>query len=85
MVKKEICVNLLAYNLIRTNIAQAAKQHSVLPRLISFKAAVQLLSAAMRQLNFSNKTSFLNFYKTILKAIASTKIGGRKRKAQPRA
>ncbi|MFC1750009.1 IS4 family transposase, partial [Pseudomonadota bacterium] len=85
MVKKEISVYLLAYNLIRTNIAQAAKQHRVLPRLISFKAAAQLLSAAMRQLNFSNKTSLLNFYKTILKAIASTKIGGRKRKAQPRA
>ncbi len=81
MVKKEIAVHLLAYNLIRTNIAQAEKQYNLLPRLLSFKAAAQLLSATMRSAKKRSKT----FCTSILKAIASTKIGHRKRKPQPRA
>jgi hypothetical protein len=81
MIKKEIAVHLLAYNLIRTNIAQAAKQYNQLPRSLSFKAAAQLLSAAMR----SVKKQSTAFYTSILKAIASTKIGQRKRRPQPRA
>lgn len=85
MVKKEIAVHLLAYNLIRTNIAQAAKQHRVLPRLISFKAAAQLLTATMRQLVHGGKKQLITLCEIVLKAIASTKIGQRKRKAQPRA
>jgi len=85
MVKKEIAVHLLAYNLIRTNIAQAAKQHNTLPRSISFKASVQLLSAAMRQFVHGSKKQLMDLYKAILKAIISTKVGLRKRKAQPRA
>ena len=45
MVFKEIGVHLLAYNLIRTVIAQAASIHRRLPNTISFKGAVQALNA----------------------------------------
>ena len=37
LVRKEIWTHILAYNLIRTIIAQAAAKHSVEPRTISFK------------------------------------------------
>ena len=85
MVKKEINVHFLAYNLIRTNIAQSAIRHNTLPRSISFKAAAQLLDAAMRQAMQGTKKRLIYLCETVLKSIASTKIGLRKRKAQPRA
>jgi hypothetical protein len=45
MVRKEIWAHFLAYNLIRTAMAQAAREHQVLPRELSFKAALQTLLA----------------------------------------
>jgi hypothetical protein len=45
LVRKEIWTHILAYNLIRTIIAQAAVKHDLLPRSISFKGASQTLEA----------------------------------------
>jgi len=45
MVRKEMWAHLLAYNLIRTVMAQAAQQHDLPPREISFKGTVQTLAA----------------------------------------
>jgi Transposase DDE domain len=45
MVRKEIAVHLLAYNLVRAVMAQAAFLGHVLPRQLSFKAALQLIRA----------------------------------------
>ena len=42
MAVKEICVYLLAYNLIRLMMAQAALCAHLLPRQISFKHTVQM-------------------------------------------
>ncbi len=40
MIKKEMAVHLLAYNLIRANLARAAQLYHKIPRQLSFKAAV---------------------------------------------
>jgi hypothetical protein len=45
LVRKEIWTHILAYNLIRTIMAQAAAKHGVVPRTISFKGTVQTLEA----------------------------------------
>src|SRR5205085_8022448 len=45
LVRKELWTHILAYNLIRTIIAQAAAKHDVEPRTISFKGAIQTLEA----------------------------------------
>jgi hypothetical protein len=45
LVRKEIWTHVLAYNLIRTIMAQAATKHGVEPRTISFKGAIQTLAA----------------------------------------
>ena len=45
LVRKEIWTHILAYNLIRTIMAQAATRHGIEPRSISFKGAVQTLEA----------------------------------------
>src|SRR5262249_6838937 len=45
LVRKEIWTHVLAYNLIRTVMAQAAAREGVAPRSISFKATLQVLEA----------------------------------------
>jgi hypothetical protein len=40
MVQKEIAVHLLAYNMIRGNLAQTAVRNSITPRQLSFRQAV---------------------------------------------
>jgi len=85
MVKKEIAVHFLAYNLIRVNLARAAKQFGKTPRQLSFKSAMQLLTqASMTLINLPIKS--LNVFSlALLKAMTSTPIGHQKRKSQPRA
>ena len=43
MVKKEVAVHLLAYNLMRGNLARVACLNEKIPRYLSFIAAVQLM------------------------------------------
>ena len=45
LVRKEVWAHVLAYNLIRTVMAQAAARHDVAPRSISFTGAMQTLEA----------------------------------------
>jgi hypothetical protein len=45
LIRKEIWAHVLAYNLIRTVMAQAATGEGVAPRSISFKATLQVLEA----------------------------------------
>lgn len=85
MVKKEIAVHLLAYNLIRTNLAQAADLHDKIPRELSFRAAVQLIHQASVQFLHITGSALKGILNYLLKAIASTPIGQRERKSQPRA
>jgi hypothetical protein len=43
LVHKEVWTHILAYNLLRTVMAQAAARHGVAPRTISFTGAMQTL------------------------------------------
>src|SRR5438105_13145990 len=45
LVRKEVWAHVLAYNLIRTVMAQAAARHEALPRSISFTGAMRTLEA----------------------------------------
>lgn len=84
MVDKEVAVHLLAYNFIRSNMANAANMNNVKPRQISFMAAVDLMrNMASITATLTTKT-LVKWLEPLLRAIASTKIGGRKRRKQPR-
>jgi hypothetical protein len=85
MVKKEIAVYFLAYNIIRGNLAQAAIQHDKIPRQLSFRSAVQLLLQAIKQVIVLTGVLLRNAVQALVKAIASTAIGQQRRKSQPRA
>jgi hypothetical protein len=85
MVQKEIAVHLLAYNIIRGNLAQAAVLHDKIPRQLSFRSSVQLIYQASKQIGRLIGKSLINALLALSKAIASTLIGLQKRKKQPRA
>jgi hypothetical protein len=52
LVRKEVWAHILAYNLIRTAMAQAAARHDIPPRSISFTGAMQTLEAFQPLLEF---------------------------------
>ena len=78
---------MLAYNLIRTVIAQAASRHGVGPRAISFKGAVQTLEAfqpALALLGEDDPELRALLYGQLLKAVASHRVGDRPDRVEPR-
>jgi hypothetical protein len=85
MVQKEIAVHLLAYNIIRGKLAQAAVLHDKIPRQLSFRTTVQLVCQAAKQLVELTGKQVTHALLVLLKAMASTVIGLQKRKNQPRA
>ena len=85
IVRKEIWAHLLAYNLIRSVMAQAAVQHGVLPRSLSFKAALQTLHAFTMSLWLSGSCRVHGLYTPMLAAIASHRVGDRPDRFEPRA
>ena len=85
MVQKEIAVHLLAYNIIRGNLAQAAVLHDKNPRQLSFRSSVQLVCQAANQIDPLIGKTLTSALLSLSKAIASTVIGLQQRKKQPRA
>ena len=84
MVRKEIWAHLLAYNLIRTVIAQAAARHGKHPRQISFARAMRTLEAFRPAIARVPREQLVRLYAHMLTAIASHEIGNRPDRLEPR-
>ena len=87
LVRKEIWTHLLAYNLIRTIIAQAAIKHGIDPRSISFKGAIQTLEAFQPVIAIQGQRNFairMNLYQQLLDAIAIHRVADRPDRFEPR-
>src|SRR5580765_6100414 len=87
LVRKEIWTHVLAYNLIRTIIAQAATRHGIEPRTISFKGAVQTLEAfqPVIALQGEHNSAFRKIlYEHLLDAIAIHRVADRPDRYEPR-
>ena len=87
MVRKEIWTHVLAYNLIRTIIAQAATKHRVEPRSISFKGAIQTLEAfqpLIAIMGERDSASLTKIYRELLDAIATHRVADRPDRFEPR-
>jgi hypothetical protein len=82
MAIKEISIYLLAYNLIRLMMAQAALLIGQLPRQISFKHTVQLWLAWAQHANSIDHEDKLH---GLFVLIAQQKVGGRPGRIEPRA
>src|SRR6516225_6431107 len=87
LVRKEVWAHILAYNLIRTVMAQAAARHDIPPRSISFTGAMQTLEAFQPLLEFGatdDDASRSQLYQELLDAIASHRVADRPDRYEPR-
>jgi hypothetical protein len=87
LVRKEIWTHILAYNLIRTIMAQAATKHGLQPRTISFKGAVQTLAAFQPLIAIQGQgdsTFRMNLYDQLLDAVAVHRVADRPDRFEPR-
>jgi hypothetical protein len=87
MVRKEVWAHALAYNLIRTVMAQAAAGEGVPPREISFKATVQVLGAFRPPIGHQAHRGAGHraaLYGRLLRAVAAHRVGDRPDRFEPR-
>jgi IS4 transposase len=87
LVRKEIWTHVLAYNLIRTIMAQAASTHGIEPRSISFKGAIQTLQAfqpLLAQQGENDPGLCQDVYQQLLEAIATHRVADRPDRVEPR-
>jgi hypothetical protein len=87
LVRKEIWTHVLAYNLIRTLMTQAAATHNLVPRSISFKGAMQTLEAFQPVIELQaglGTAHRLRLYQNLLRAIATHRVADRPDRFEPR-
>jgi hypothetical protein len=87
LVRKEIWTHVLAYNLIRTIMAQAASRIDIEPRSVSFKATIQILEAFQPVIAHQGHWGFQHrqeLYQQLLKAIAPHRVADRPDRFEPR-
>jgi hypothetical protein len=86
-VRKAIWTHILAYNLIRTIMAQAAIKHDIEPRSISFKAAIQTLEAFQPVIALQaqhDPETRRQLYRQLLDAIVIHRVADRPDRYEPR-
>ena len=84
VVRKELWAHLLAYNLIRTVMAQAAVRHELEPRQLSFKRALQTL-AAFAHVLVARAEELPGLAEQIAAALVQHQVGDRPDRYEPRA
>src|SRR4051794_37881439 len=79
MVRKEVWAHALAYNLIRTVMAQAAARAGVAPRSLSFTGAMQTLAAfrPLLELRPAGGAGRRPLYDDLLATVAAHRVGDR--------
>lgn len=84
MIKREIAVHMLAYNIIRIIMAEAAVRHDVNPLHLSFKGALQLLNNFMPNFFILPKDICRKLFLELLKCITENQVGNRPGRVEPR-
>jgi len=84
-VHKEMGTCLLAYNLIRRTMLQSAQEAGVLPRTLSFTAAMQSIGAAWLVVVLSDDTLASLLIDAALATMAEHVVGNRPGRVEPRA
>jgi hypothetical protein len=84
MVRKEVAVHFLAYNLVRGLMAEAARGHDVKPRELSFNGARQTVRAFEAQHLYEPKQIAADFPR-LLDLIIQKRVGDRPDRWEPRA
>jgi len=85
MVRREIWVHWLAYNLIRKTIAQAALVHEKLPRQLSFAAALAAVATSWDHATVAKQNVLSALADAQFRVIAWHEVGNRPDRVEPRA
>lgn len=85
MVRREIWTGLLAYNLIRQTILQAAVRAGCSPRQLSFAAALQKIAASWNTILVCQDATVLLLIEVHLGDMATHQVGDRPDRVEPRA
>lgn len=85
MVRKEVWAHLLAYNVIRGQMAQAAQEADVLPVQLSFKGALQGLRAFASWLGQARGEELEQVCRQLRALLACYRIEARPNRSEPRA
>ena len=87
LVRKEIWTHILAYNLIRTIMAQAATEHCIEPRTISLKGTIQTLEAFQPLFAIQGDRDRVHrrkLYQQFFDAVATHRVADRPDRFEPR-
>jgi hypothetical protein len=84
MVRKEVWAHLLAYNLLRDQMARAAAEGGLLPLQVSFKGALQVVNAFAAVLWTAAVEEIAEIMRRLRVALRSHRIGRRANRCEPR-
>jgi len=85
MIRKEIWTCLLAYNLIRQSMLEAALPSKLSPRQLSFTAALQKIAASWATLSVCGQEQAVLLIAVELRQLATHEVGDRPDRVEPRA
>lgn len=85
MVRAEMWTCLLAYNLIRKAILEAAYESGLSPRELSFTAAMQAIAASLATLAWADKELVARLIAAQISSLAEQTVGDRPNRVEPRA
>jgi hypothetical protein len=84
LVRKEFWAHLLAANLVRGMMAEAARRHGLLPRRLSFQGARQRIEGFRVELNRVAPGRAAGLVGAMLGALATLRVGDRPDRVEPR-
>jgi hypothetical protein len=84
MLRRELWVHLLAYNLVRRALAAAAAAQGLCPRQLSFAGGLQTLEMFRLVLLFCAEEQRAKIYAIVLVALATHRVGDRPGRCEPR-
>jgi hypothetical protein len=85
MVRREMWTCLLAYNLIRKAMLEAANQSGLSPRELSFATAMQTIAASLETLAWANAELVAKLIAAQISSLAEQIVGDRPNRIEPRA
>ena len=85
MIRKELWTCLLAYNLIRQSMLEAAWSRNLSPRQLSFTAALQKIAASWETLSVCGGEQAVRLITLELRHVGSHQVGDRPNRTEPRA
>ena len=84
VVRKEIWVHLLAYNLMRSIMWESAQRHGIWQHRISFKGAIQQVAVRTDLLFSGQRTRRQSAFRSLLESIANRRNPSRPDRVEPR-